>query len=278
MEIYNDNDPSKGVRPQVRAFHLPSEPWLFAINREGVVSAAIEGAFGIEADGRSRRKGGGGMSDKAAADDTELLESFAEEARRRCDVIAAGLATATTDFETMRAEAHALRGTAGVVGLRRLAELAGLMESDLAEAKKTGDDPRRPRPPDRRRRQGARRGRRRGGQGRGRAARRRPLPRPAVQRLSRRARAPHRAARAGRGVGEARPSRAVPRPPDPLLPPARARARCCSSCTASRPAPTTGATDRAACRDGRSSPSTSSASASPTSPATTTTRSPGRPT
>ena len=23
MEIYNDNDPSKGVRPQVRAFHLP---------------------------------------------------------------------------------------------------------------------------------------------------------------------------------------------------------------------------------------------------------------
>jgi hypothetical protein len=46
MEIYNDNDPSEGVRPQVREFHLPSEPWLFAINREGVVSAAIEGAFG----------------------------------------------------------------------------------------------------------------------------------------------------------------------------------------------------------------------------------------
>jgi HPt (histidine-containing phosphotransfer) domain-containing protein len=77
------------------------------------------------------------MSDKAASED-ELLVSFAEEARRRCDVIAAGLATATTDFETMRAEAHALRGTAGVVGLRRLSELAGLMESDLAEAKKTG--------------------------------------------------------------------------------------------------------------------------------------------
>ncbi|MBS1883369.1 MAG: hypothetical protein JSS97_10495 [Actinobacteria bacterium] len=48
MEIYNENDPSKGVRPQVRRFHLPSEPWLFAINREGVVSAAIEGAFGTE--------------------------------------------------------------------------------------------------------------------------------------------------------------------------------------------------------------------------------------
>ena len=26
MEIYNENDPSQGVRPQVRAFHLPSEP------------------------------------------------------------------------------------------------------------------------------------------------------------------------------------------------------------------------------------------------------------
>jgi hypothetical protein len=48
MEIYNDNDPSKGVRPQVRRFHLPTEPWLFAINREGVVSATIEGAFGTE--------------------------------------------------------------------------------------------------------------------------------------------------------------------------------------------------------------------------------------
>jgi hypothetical protein len=48
MEIYNDNDPSKGVRPQVRQFHLPTEPWLFAINREGVVSAAIEGPFGTQ--------------------------------------------------------------------------------------------------------------------------------------------------------------------------------------------------------------------------------------
>jgi hypothetical protein len=48
MEIYNDNDPSKGVRPQVRAFHLPSEPWLFAIDRQGVIQAEIEGAFGVD--------------------------------------------------------------------------------------------------------------------------------------------------------------------------------------------------------------------------------------
>ncbi len=48
MEIYNHNDPGDGVRPQVRAFHLPSEPWLFTIDRSGVVSDAIEGPFGSE--------------------------------------------------------------------------------------------------------------------------------------------------------------------------------------------------------------------------------------
>ena len=77
------------------------------------------------------------MSDKTSTDE-ELLASFAAEAKRRCDVLAADLATETNDFETMRIEAHALKGAAGVVGLRRLAELAGLMESDLAEAKTTG--------------------------------------------------------------------------------------------------------------------------------------------
>jgi hypothetical protein len=48
MEIYNDNDPAQHPRPQVRAFHLPSEPWLFTIDRHGVVRDAIEGAFGLK--------------------------------------------------------------------------------------------------------------------------------------------------------------------------------------------------------------------------------------
>jgi hypothetical protein len=48
MEIYKDNDPSEGVMPQVRAFHLPSEPWLFAIDRQGVIRAEIEGPFGVD--------------------------------------------------------------------------------------------------------------------------------------------------------------------------------------------------------------------------------------
>lgn len=48
MEIYEDNDPSKPTRPQVKAFNLPSEPWLFAIGRDGRIKAEIEGAFGVE--------------------------------------------------------------------------------------------------------------------------------------------------------------------------------------------------------------------------------------
>ncbi len=48
MEIYNENNPNRGVRPQVKAFHLPSEPWAFAIDRRGTIRAAIEGAFGVE--------------------------------------------------------------------------------------------------------------------------------------------------------------------------------------------------------------------------------------
>lgn len=48
MEIYEDNDPSNPARPQVKAFHLPNEPWLFAIGRDGRIKAEIEGAFGVE--------------------------------------------------------------------------------------------------------------------------------------------------------------------------------------------------------------------------------------
>ena len=42
------NDPAKHPRPQVRRFHLPSEPFLFTIDRHGVVRDAIEGAFGLK--------------------------------------------------------------------------------------------------------------------------------------------------------------------------------------------------------------------------------------
>lgn len=48
MEIFQDNDFQKGPRPQVRAYHLPTEPWLFVIDREGRISTVVEGAFGAE--------------------------------------------------------------------------------------------------------------------------------------------------------------------------------------------------------------------------------------
>jgi hypothetical protein len=46
-EVYVDNQPNKGLRPQMKAFHLQTEPWLFAINRQGVIVTRLEGAFGV---------------------------------------------------------------------------------------------------------------------------------------------------------------------------------------------------------------------------------------
>jgi hypothetical protein len=48
QEIYNDNEINRGTRPQVKAYRLPSEPWLFVIDRTGKVSTAIEGPFSVE--------------------------------------------------------------------------------------------------------------------------------------------------------------------------------------------------------------------------------------
>jgi hypothetical protein len=45
MEVYRDNRIDKGIRPQMAAFHLQSEPWLFVFDRSGKVSTRIEGAF-----------------------------------------------------------------------------------------------------------------------------------------------------------------------------------------------------------------------------------------
>ena len=45
MEVYRDNRIDKGIRPQMAAFHLQTEPWLFTFNRAGKVAARIEGAF-----------------------------------------------------------------------------------------------------------------------------------------------------------------------------------------------------------------------------------------
>ncbi|MDQ6728915.1 MAG: hypothetical protein M3022_01060 [Actinomycetota bacterium] len=46
QEVFADNQPSTGLRAQMKAFHLQTEPWLFAINRRGIIVARLEGAFG----------------------------------------------------------------------------------------------------------------------------------------------------------------------------------------------------------------------------------------
>jgi predicted small secreted protein len=56
MEIYNDNKIGQGcldgtrlqdqcLRPQVLAYHLPTEPWAFAIDKHGKIVDRLEGAF-----------------------------------------------------------------------------------------------------------------------------------------------------------------------------------------------------------------------------------------
>jgi hypothetical protein len=45
QEIYNNNKLKDGYRPQFLKYHLPSEPFLFTIDRKGKIAAALEGAF-----------------------------------------------------------------------------------------------------------------------------------------------------------------------------------------------------------------------------------------
>jgi hypothetical protein len=45
VEIYKDNDPSKGENRWVRQWHLPTEPWIFLVGRDGRIKAKFEGAL-----------------------------------------------------------------------------------------------------------------------------------------------------------------------------------------------------------------------------------------
>jgi hypothetical protein len=48
QEIYVDNEPGpENLRPQVREYGLPTEPWLFVIDENGKVTTRIEGAFSV---------------------------------------------------------------------------------------------------------------------------------------------------------------------------------------------------------------------------------------
>jgi len=47
-EVYRDNQVNKGLRPQLAAFHLQTEPWLFTIDKDGRIAARLEGSFGVK--------------------------------------------------------------------------------------------------------------------------------------------------------------------------------------------------------------------------------------
>jgi hypothetical protein len=44
VEIYEDNDPSKGTNRWVKEWRLPSEPWVFLVGRDGLIKARFEGS------------------------------------------------------------------------------------------------------------------------------------------------------------------------------------------------------------------------------------------
>jgi hypothetical protein len=47
VEIYQDNDPAKGVNRWVQEWNLPTEPFTFVVDRRGIVRAKLEGAFSV---------------------------------------------------------------------------------------------------------------------------------------------------------------------------------------------------------------------------------------
>jgi hypothetical protein len=47
QEVYEGNDPNKGLRAPLRAFNLATEPWLFVVGRDGRITARLEGSFGL---------------------------------------------------------------------------------------------------------------------------------------------------------------------------------------------------------------------------------------
>jgi hypothetical protein len=49
QEVYKNNEVAKGLRAPLLQLHLETEPWLFAIKRDGTIAARVEGSFGVNA-------------------------------------------------------------------------------------------------------------------------------------------------------------------------------------------------------------------------------------
>jgi len=47
VEIYQDNDPTKGENRWVREWGLPSEPWIFVVGADGMIRSRFEGTVSV---------------------------------------------------------------------------------------------------------------------------------------------------------------------------------------------------------------------------------------
>jgi hypothetical protein len=47
VEIYKDNNPAQGENRWVGEWHLPSEPWVFVVGRDGRIKARFEGSVSV---------------------------------------------------------------------------------------------------------------------------------------------------------------------------------------------------------------------------------------
>ena len=48
VEVYTDNDPQKGVNRWMKEWKLPSEPWVFVVDGEGVIRSRFEGSASVD--------------------------------------------------------------------------------------------------------------------------------------------------------------------------------------------------------------------------------------
>jgi hypothetical protein len=56
VEIYKDNNPSKGRNRWVQQWHLPGEPWTFLVGRDGRIKARFEGSVSVHELGEAIRR------------------------------------------------------------------------------------------------------------------------------------------------------------------------------------------------------------------------------
>jgi hypothetical protein len=56
VEIYEDNNPSRGRNRWVRQWHLPGEPWTFLVGRDGRIKAKFEGSVSTSELGEAIRR------------------------------------------------------------------------------------------------------------------------------------------------------------------------------------------------------------------------------